>query len=74
MEWLTKRTDALSVDGRIRRRRLRVRWENCVKRERDLMGLGGDWRMRAGGGEVEMGKRGCNEVGPVTEEKIYIQY
>ena len=45
MEWLTKRTDALSVEGRIRRR-LRVRWENCMKRER----LGGDWRMRAGDG------------------------
>ena len=44
------------------------------ERERDLMGLEGDWRMRAGGGGVEMGKRGCNEVGPVTEEKIYIQY
>ena len=40
---LTKRADALRVEGR--RRRGRLRWEGCVKR--DLVGVGGEWRMRA---------------------------
>ena len=35
---LTKRADALGVEGRRRRRRPKLRWENCV---------GGEWRMRA---------------------------
>ena len=44
-EWLTKRVGALRVEGRRRRGRPRARWEDCVKR--DLVGLGGEWRMRA---------------------------
>ena len=39
---LTKRADALGVEGR---RRGRPRWEDYVKR--DLVGVGGEWRMRA---------------------------
>ena len=40
---LTKRADALGVEGR--RRRPRVRWEDCVKK--DLVGVGAEWSMRA---------------------------
>ena len=43
-ERLTKRTDAHRVEGRRRRGRLRLRWEECVKR--DLAGVGGEGRMR----------------------------
>ena len=49
---LTKRADVLGVEGRRRRVRPRLRWEDCVKR--DLVGVGGEWRTRArdrGGGE-----------------------
>ena len=31
-ERLTKRADALRVEGRMRRGRPRLRWEDCVKR------------------------------------------
>ena len=44
-ERLTKRADALRVDGRKRREKLRLRWEECVKR--DLAGERGEWRSRA---------------------------
>ena len=57
-EWkgLTKRADALRVEGRRRRGRLRLRWEDCVKR--DLAGVGEEWRMRARDGGVENESKG----------------
>ena len=39
---LTKRADMLGVEGR--RRRGRLRWEDYVKR--NLVVVGGEWRMR----------------------------
>ena len=39
-ERLTKRVDALRVEGRRRRGKPRLRWEDCVKR--DLVGVGGE--------------------------------
>ena len=44
-ERLTNRADVLRVEGRRRRGRPRLR------RERDLTGIGGEWRMRARDGE-----------------------
>ena len=44
-ERLTKTADALGVDGRRRKGRPRLRWEDYVKR--GLAGVGGEWRMRA---------------------------
>ena len=43
-ERLKKRADAIRVEGRRRRGRLRLRWENCVKK--DFAGEEGEWRMR----------------------------
>ena len=48
---LTKSADAIRVEGR-RRERPRLRWEDCIKK--DLVGVGGEWRMRARDGGVEM--------------------
>ena len=39
-ELLTKRADALRVEDRRRRGSLRLRWEDCVKR--DLVGVGNE--------------------------------
>ena len=50
-KWLTKRAGSLRVEGR--RRRERPRWEDCV--ERDLTGVGGEWRTRVRDGGVETG-------------------
>ena len=41
-EKLTERSDAQKVEGKGRGRRLRMRWEDCVKR--DLERMGGEWR------------------------------
>ena len=38
-------TDALRVEGRRRRGRLKLKWEDCIKG--DLVGVGRVWRMRA---------------------------
>ena len=42
---LTKRADALGVEGRTRRGMPRLVLEDCVKRY--LVGVGEEWRMRA---------------------------
>ena len=42
---LTKRAIALGVECRRRRGRPRLRWDDCVKR--DLVRVGGGWRIRA---------------------------
>ena len=52
-ERLTKRADAVRVDGRRRRGKSRLRWEDCMKRylagvrsgerERGIGGSGGGW-------------------------------
>ena len=37
-ERLAKRTDAQNVEGKRRRRRLKMRWEDCVKRDLEREG------------------------------------
>ena len=44
-EWLTKRADVLRVEGKKRKGRPRLRWEDCVKR--DLARVRGEGRTRA---------------------------
>ena len=51
-----KTADALRVEGRRRRGRPRLRWEDCVKR--DLAGVGVQWRMSARDGGVENEREG----------------
>ena len=60
-ERLTKRVDVLRVEGRKRRGRPRLRWEDCVKR--DLAGVGGEGRMRARDGGVEKEGEGWGDCG-----------
>ena len=48
---LTKRADALRVEGRMRRGRPRLRWDDCMKRA--IAGVGGERRMRTRDGGVE---------------------
>ena len=50
-ERLKKRADSLRVEGRRRRGRPRLKWDDCVKR--DLACVGGEWRMRTRDGGVE---------------------
>ena len=44
-EKLAKKADAQKVEGKRRRRRPRMRWEDCVKR--GLERVGGEWRRTA---------------------------
>ena len=44
-EKLATRADAQKVEGKRRRGRPRMRWEDCVKR--DLERVGGEWRTTA---------------------------
>ena len=73
-ERLTKRADALRVEGRRRTGRRRLRWEDCVKRY--LSGVGGEGRGERERGiwGVETGGGDNSETGSVMEkgEKIGI--
>ena len=60
---LTKRVGALEVEGRRRRGRPRLRWEDCMKR--DLVGVRGEWRMRVRDG----GSGDDSETGLVMKKK-----
>ena len=64
---VTKRADALRVDGGIRRGRPRLRWEDSMKG--DLGGVGGEWTMRARDGGVETGGGDGSETGLVMKKK-----
>ena len=65
---LTKGADALTVEGRRRNGRRRLRWEDCVKR--DVVEVGGELRMRArDGGGVETGGGDGSETGLVMKKK-----
>ena len=66
-EQFTKRADALRLEGRRRKGRSILRWEDRVKR--DFAGVGREWRMRArDGGGVEMSGGNGSETGSVTKE------
>ena len=67
MGWLMNRVDALRVEGRRRRGRPRLKWEDCVKR--DLAGVGGKWRMGARDGGMEMVGADGSETGLVMKKK-----
>ena len=58
-----KRVLALSVKGRRRRGRPRLRWEDCLKR--DLAEVGGEWRTRV----RDRGSGENSETGLVMEKK-----
>ena len=66
-EQLTKRADAFRVEEvGSRRRRPRLRWEDCVKR--GLAGVGGEWGIKARDGEVEMVGGDDSETGSAKKK------
>ena len=60
-ESLTKRADALRVEGRRKRERPKLRWEDCVKRYLAGYGDEGNGEREQGMGAVEM--EGINNGG-----------
>ena len=60
---LTKRADALRGEGRRRRGRPRLGWEDCAKK--DLAGVGGKWT-----GGVETGGGDGSETGLVVKKML----
>ena len=64
VERLTKRTEALRVEGSRIRGIPRLTWEDCVKR--DLAGMGGEWIIR----EKDRRSGDDSETGSVTKKKV----